>query len=475
MDTPPYNTAVVRNLIRDAFTADDLRRFCEDRPTFRFIVPHFGSRFSHEDMIETVIEQCQTQALLPDLLTAIREYNPRQYHRYSGQLGLVGGGQKLVNLPPLDMTHTFKDRQREIKALRDYLADKRVRLVSIVGRSGWGKTALGCHVLADLQKDMLLNLGEEGKRPIDGILYLGARTTGLGLERIYADVGRMLGEPAASKLTARWTHGETSLVARVGYLLEAMQDGLYLILLDNLEDHLTEEGEIIDEGLRLFVECCLLQPGGARLIATSRQQIRLMAAALPRARTILLDEGLPDEDASSLLHELDPQGRLGLHNASREDLQRIIRLTQGIPRALELVAGILDHDPTANLPRLLADERLWGEEVVETLVAGGYSRLRSDDRRVMEALAVFDRPVEEKAIAYLLRPWFPNLDIRDSLRRLIGSYFVSTNRSSGEYSLHPLDREYAYRQLPQQRRSRCIQPAQSGTARRRFLCRHPQA
>jgi tetratricopeptide (TPR) repeat protein len=448
MDTPPYNIAVVRNLIRDAFTDDDLRRFCQDRPLFRFILSYFSSRFSFEDMIETVIEQCQTRALLPDLLTAVREHNPRQYHRYSDQLELVGGGQKVVNLLPLDMTHTFKDRQREIQALRDYLTGERVRLVSIVGRGGWGKTALACHVLADLQKDMLLDLGEAEERPIDGILYLGARTTGLGLERIYADVSRMLDKPAADKLATRWTHGDTSLTVRVGYLLETMQDGLYLILLDNLEDHLTEEGEITDEGLSLFVERCLLQPSGARLITTSRQQIRLPAAALPRVRNIPMDKGLPEDDASALLHELDPQGKLGLRDAPQEDVQHTIRLTQGIPRALELVAGILDHDPTIDLPQLLADERLVGKEIVEQLVAEGYSRLKDEDRRVMEALAVFDRPVEEKAIAYLLQPWFPNLDVRHNLRRLVGSYFVSANRSSGECSLHPLDREYAYRQLP---------------------------
>ena len=79
MNIPPYNIAAVRNLIRDAFTAGDLQRFCQDHSTFRFILPHFGPGFSFEDMIEVVIEQCQAQAMLPDLLAAIREHNPRQW------------------------------------------------------------------------------------------------------------------------------------------------------------------------------------------------------------------------------------------------------------------------------------------------------------------------------------------------------------------------------------------------------------
>jgi tetratricopeptide (TPR) repeat protein len=97
---------------------------------------------------------------------------------------------------------------------------------------------------------------------------------------------------------------------------------------------------------------------------------------------------------------------------------------------------------------LLTDEELFGEQVVEQLVSEGYHHLGDDERRVMEALAIFDRPVEEAAVAYLLHPWYPGLDVHSCLRRLVGGYFVSASRVTGKYSLHPLDREYAYGQLP---------------------------
>ena len=354
--------------------------------------------------------------------------------------------ERVVNVRPLDVTHTFKDRLREMRALCDHLADASVRLISVVGRGGMGKTALVSRVLADLER----RVEPSEVWQVDGILYLSARSTGLGLERVYTDVGRMLGEPAASALVACWADRGKSLAAKVEYLLEAMQDGLYIILLDNLEDYLAEDGVIAEEGLRLFVERCLTQPGGARLIVTTREEVRLAAAALRGARSIPLREGLPEGDAVALLRDLDPQGRLGLRDASEEDLRHAARLTRCIPRALEILAGILDRDPTVSLPELLADERLFGEQVVEQLVAQGYQRLRDDERRVMEALAVFDRPVDETATAYLLHPWFPGLNVRDRLRRLVGDYFVSASRVTGEYSLHPLDRDYAYRQLPEE-------------------------
>jgi len=355
--------------------------------------------------------------------------------------------QRVVNLRPLDVTH-FKDRFREIQVLCDHLADASVRLVSVVGRGGMGKTALVSKVLADLERGVLPLPGEERELAIDGILYLSARSTGLGLERIYADVERMLGEPAASKLAVRWA-GDAPLAAKVEYLLETMRDGLYLILLDMLEDYLTEDGAITEEGLRLFVERCLTQPGGARLIVTSREEVKVAAAALPGARNIPLREGLPEDEAVALLRDLDPQGTLGLRDAPEDDLCRAVRLTRGIPRALEIMAGILHQDPTASLSRLLADEAAFGAEVVERLVATGYQRLENEEQRIMETLAVFDRPVDETAIVYLLHPWFPGLDVRAGLRRLVSSYFASASRVTSEYSFHPLDREYAYRQLPE--------------------------
>jgi tetratricopeptide (TPR) repeat protein len=356
--------------------------------------------------------------------------------------------QRVVNLRPLDMTHTFRDRIHEVQAMCDHLSDSSVRLISVVGRGGMGKTALVSRVLGDLERGVLPVPGEEKELPIDGILYLSARSTGLGLERIYADAGRMLGEPIASRLSDRWADEDAPLVAKVEYLLEMMRDGLYLILLDNLEDVLTREGVITEEGLRLFVERCVAMPSGVRLIATSREQAKITAAAFPGTRSISLDEGLPEDEAVILLRNLDPQGTLGLHDAPEENLRHAAQLTQCIPRALEILAGILHEDPTTNLSRLLADERLFGEQVVEQLVAAGYHRLGEADQRVIEALAVFDRPVEETSVAYLLHPWFPGMDVRAKLRRLIKSYFVSVNRVTNEYSLHPLDRDYAYHQIP---------------------------
>ena len=282
---------------------------------------------------------------------------------------------------------------------------------------------------------------------IAGILYLNARSTGLGLERIYADVGRMLGEEIAQRLALHWADKETTLLAKVEHLLEALQEGVYLILLDNLEDTLTAEGEIADEGLRLFIERCLVQPGGARILVTSRYQPNLPRSGLGSVRQIPLRDGLPEDEAIALLHDLDPQGQLGLRAASTAALREAIRRTQGIPRALEILVGLLYEDPTLGLAELLADDSLFGAQVVETLVAAGFERLDEDERSIIEALAVYDRPVTDTAVAFLLHPWYPGLNVRPILRRLVKRYFVTYSKTASAYNLHPLDRDYAYTHL----------------------------
>ena len=349
----------------------------------------------------------------------------------------------VINVRPLDVSGTFKGREREIEALSTYLADPSVHMVSILGRGGMGKTALATRVLADLECGQLDDL------TINGIVYLAARSMPITLERIYADVGRMFDKQTASDLALRWGNPVMSLRAKADYLIEVMTGGLYIILLDNLEDELEADGTIENDGLRVFVEQCLIEPSGARLVVTSRQKVRLPPAALRVARTISLEDGLAEKEAIALLKDLDPQGTLGIRNAPEDLLGRASQLTRGIPRALELLSGLLYEDPTTDLATLISDTNLFGEEVMSPLVAVGYNHLKDRERRIMEALAVFNDQVDETAIVCLTQPWMTATDVHAALRRLINGHFVKFNTDTRTFSLHQLDRDYAYDQIPE--------------------------
>jgi len=102
--------------------------------------------------------------------------------------------ERIVNVCPLDTMHNFRNRVCEIQEFYEYLVEDGVRLVGVLGRGGMGKTALASYVLANLERGTLPVPSEARRLYADGIIYLGARTTGLELERIYTDVGRMLGD-----------------------------------------------------------------------------------------------------------------------------------------------------------------------------------------------------------------------------------------------------------------------------------------
>ncbi len=59
-DTQAYNTATIRRLLLAAFTPEELRRFCHDRPTFRPIVNRFGPRQRHDDRGNELITYSDT-------------------------------------------------------------------------------------------------------------------------------------------------------------------------------------------------------------------------------------------------------------------------------------------------------------------------------------------------------------------------------------------------------------------------------
>ena len=70
--------------------------------------------------------------------------------------------------------------------------------------------------------------------------------------------------------------------------------------------------------------------------------------------------------------------------------------------------------------------------------------MTDDQQRVLEALAVYNRPVPAAAVRYLLEESLPNLSVDSCLRILALNYFVTYQRGHDSYELHPLDREYAY-------------------------------
>lgn len=349
--------------------------------------------------------------------------------------------------PPLGEVEYFKDRQQERATIGRLLAEPTTRLVSVIGQGGMGKTALASKVLADLERHRWPHTDED--LPLDGIVYLSTRTTGISLERLFLDCARLLGDEAEKRLTTIWTNPKLGTEDKISHLLEALQDGSYVILLDNLEDLLDDQGQLVDQDLRLFFDRSLTTAHGVRLLVTSRVTLAFKGEVMRFDRQVKLLDGLPVEDGVALLRELDPNGDYGLRDAPAEQLAQAVSLVHGVPRALEVLVGILANDPFASLAEVLA-QFYQQADVVQGLIEENYKRLDSQARRVVEVLAVFKRPMPPLAVDYLLEPFFLGLDVPGILRRLTRTNILTIDRATKTVVLHPIDQDYAYNQLPEE-------------------------
>jgi tetratricopeptide (TPR) repeat protein len=360
---------------------------------------------------------------------------------------------KFINPPPGLAPTYFQDRQMESGTVGSFLKDEAVRLVTVVGRGGTGKTALVCRLLKSLEAGQLPDDG--GPLAVDGIVYLSATgTRRVNMPNLYTDLSKLLSEEAASHLDALFKNPQASTEAKMSALLSNFTQGRTVVLLDNFEDVMEHEtlavrDSELDEALRALLS---LPHHTVKVILTTRLAPQSLALFQPgRQRRLDLDEGLASPYAENILREMDADGKVGLKAAPDELLNEARERTRGYPRALEALFAILSADRDTTLRDILDDTtNLLPENVVRELVGEAFNRLDIAAQQVMQALAVYGHPVTHAAVDYLLQPHLPGVDSAPVLKRLVNMQFArrETHRGEGRYYLHPVDRAYALSRIP---------------------------
>jgi tetratricopeptide (TPR) repeat protein len=359
---------------------------------------------------------------------------------------------KFVNPPPAVAPAWFQDRQVETGLLARYVTDRGIRLVTVVGRGGIGKTAMVCRLLGGLEAGRIPDVeGDLAKVAVGGIVYLSRN----GVHKVeyptlVADLLRLLPAGVAQRLQRLYLdHGPAEVMLAVLEAFPAKQLPV-VMLLDNLESVMDAERETLaDHALHEALTAVLTAPAHAvTVIATTRVIPAGLVRVEPgRQRQLRLDEGLGSPDAQNVLRALDDDGHLGLRDAPDDLLDGLRQHTRGFPRALEAVKAILDGDHTLT-PHDLLDRtrRLPEDQVVQVLVGEAYELLDDPARQVMQALAVYPAPVSATGVEFLLRPVNPTIDAAPILTRLVRRQLARFQDQ--RYFLHPLDREYARSQIP---------------------------
>jgi tetratricopeptide (TPR) repeat protein len=356
---------------------------------------------------------------------------------------------KFINPPPGLAPKYFQDREMESGTLGSFLKDEAVRLITVVGRGGTGKTALVCRLLKSLEAGQLPDDG--GPLEVDGIVYLSATgTRRVNMPNLYSDLSKLLPEESASHLDALFRNPQASTEAKMSALLSNFPQGRTVVLLDNFEDVMEHERLAVrdaelDETLRALLN---LPHHTVKVILTTRLAPQSLALFQPgRQRRLDLDEGLASPYAENILREMDADGKVGLKDALDELLGEARARTRGYPRALEALFAILSADRDTILRDILDDTTtLLPENVVRELVGEAFNRLDTAAQQVMQALAIYGHPVTHAAVDYLLQPHLPGVDSALVLKRLVNMQFA--RRETGHYYLHPVDRAYALSRIP---------------------------
>jgi len=356
---------------------------------------------------------------------------------------------KFINPPPGLAPNYFQDRTIETKQIVDFLNNDSQRLMTIVGRAGVGKTAMVCRLLKALERGELPD--DLGEMKADGIVYLSETGSHrVNFANVFADLIKLLppSEDTAERLEGIYKNPQTSTGDKMRALLDAFPSGRVILLLDNFETLIDPESlSLRDSELSEALNALLGgQHHAVKAVITTRIAPRDLAMGEPgRQHHLSLDEGLESPYAENVLREMDADGRVGLKSAPDALLNKAREKTRGYPRALEALYAILSVDRYTTLEELL--EISLPDEVVQKLVGEAFNRLDPSAQKVMQALAVYNRPVSPAAIDYLLQPHLPSIDSAPILQRLANMHFV--RMESKRFYLHRVDREFAFGLLTQ--------------------------
>ncbi len=354
---------------------------------------------------------------------------------------------KFINPPPGVAPIYFQDRYVETEQVVKFLQDDSQRVMTIVGRGGVGKTAMVCRLLKGLEGGELPD--ELGRMRVEGIVYLSeSGSHRVNFANLFYDLCKLLPADAANALDAVYKNPQASTASKMSALLDRFTAGKVVLLLDNVESLISVETfDIADAELDECLRALLHGAHSAlKVILTTRVAPRgLNLYEFGKQRVLTLDSGLEQKYAVEMLREMDVDAKVGLKSANLEALKRAYERTLGFPRALEALFAILASDRYTTLEELLAMPT--PVNVVEALVGEAFNRLDMNAQKVMQALAVYNRPVTPAAVDYLLAPHIPSIDSAPILQRLANMHFA--RKESGRFYLHPVDREFAFGLIPE--------------------------
>ena len=321
--------------------------------------------------------------------------------------------------------------------VEDAIADASTRVIVVHGEVGTGKTAFA----AELRRRLA---APDPRIEVDAVVYLSADGyRPITVAAILHDLVRSLPNSAdRERLTERLTD-PIEWREKLTEVLAALSSVVVVVVLDAAELLLTG-GDFRDRDLAALVRELAGRTGHASTLVLTvaggpPQRIR---RELPSNVRFLALNGLPFDDTIDFLIALDRTAALGLSalqgEERRDDRQRVYAMSQGRPRTLELLVGVLLQEPGSSLTHLLDElERIPVRDVDRALLDRTFAELDRTEQRVVQALAAYGRPVQPSAVDFLLRPSVKGVDSGPVLQGLHDRRIV--RHDQGYYFLPPAE------------------------------------
>lgn len=368
------------------------------------------------------------QATLPEGAT-LRDLGERRLkdllrpeHIY--QITVVGLPDQFPPLKTLDLRPNnlpiaptpLVGRDRDLSKVRGMLLTPDVRLVTLLGPGGMGKTRLSLQVAADLSDDFA-----------DGLYFIALAAVTEG-EFVLSTIAQTLGVHEAP--------GESLHDALLNYV----RDKKLLLVLDNLEQVIEPAAEIVAD---------LLAAGaGVKMLATSRITLKVRGEheypvpplALPDPRHLPPLDALAEYPAIQLFIQRATASKPGfaLTPANAPAVAQICAMLDGLPLAIELAAARTKLLPPPALLQKMAPAKSGGISARLRVLTGGardmpvrhqtlidtiafsYDLLTEDEQALHRRLAVFVSGwTYDEAEAIVAAAGDLQLDMLDGLESLV--------------------------------------------------------
>ena len=337
------------------------------------------------------------------------------------------------NLPA--QTSTFLGREAELGDLRELIAAEEVRLISLTGPGGVGKTRLAIRVSF-----------EEVARFSDGVVFVDLNAE-REVEDAFAAVARAVGVAVPSETRP------------VDALKKELRNRRVLLVLDNFEQAMPAAPGVVE-----LLEHC----PDVNVLVTTREALRVRGERVFPVPPLSVpdtddDASAGDAEAVRLFCEraaaVQPGFRLSTDNVVA--ISAICRRLDGLPLAIELAAArvkLFDvHELRDRLAHRLdvlrggARDLPKRQQTLNNAITWSFDLLTPDERQVLRAFAVFSgarlADVEETARQI---PELRDIDVIESMGSLVDKNLIRTSEGADRrprFSMLQTIRTYAGEQL----------------------------